>query len=308
MNSRDYYKFLKELKDKGATDLYFKTIKSNEEIFPINMKDLDSFGLDGIIFKFNLRKEIRNGLEQMHIKNKLKYFNQNPKHKKLELNVDIDPKKFYTPEELRKMFLKSNREGINLNMYNYLDITDEMEVTLYKYDYVVSLEDGRYFGEKALDNENGVRTCPCQASIETHLGVIDCNIYKKYIYAEKYKFIEKEIEFLLSNYFLKHIQFKVFKKNYFKLFEIINFSRKTLILNQDEVVSSVYFIKNGYVSISLSVTLSELIHLLEKLGGLLRVKMEKTPFEIRLINERYDDTEIYKKKSFKVSFLNVSLL
>jgi hypothetical protein len=78
-------------------------------------------------------------------------------------------------------------------------------------------------------------------------------------------------------------------------------------MKQEDQISCVYFIKNGSVSLSLTVTLTELIDLLDKIGRLLRIKIEKTPLELRFVNEQ-DIKELSVKKSFKVSFLNVSLL
>jgi hypothetical protein len=60
-------------------------------------------------------------------------------------------------DEEKKQFLKKNSSGINLNLYNYIDIKDERTVQMFEYNVFLTLYKGQYFGDYALDNSDGLR-------------------------------------------------------------------------------------------------------------------------------------------------------
>lgn len=118
---------------------------------------------------------------------------------------------------------------------------------------------------------------------------------------EKKKFLNKEIDFLVDNFFFKSFKPFFYKKRYFYDFVFHKFEKGKYLSKLNEKCENLYFIKEGEVELKIEISLLSLSILISEL-------LEKTGF-----TKDFDDYEdlpikriqkslekIHKKRLFKI--------
>ena len=136
---------------------------------------------------------------------------------------------------------------------------------------------------------------------DTHLGFLDQEVYKGYIYKEKMKYINKEIQFLHPNFFFKHIKVDIFRIRYFNYFTYHDYHKNKNIFSQGNLVDYIYFIKEGEIDISFDQTIITLNELVIKCSRLLG----KAVNECKNLTTEFKEysNELYKKRHIRVKLV-----
>jgi hypothetical protein len=149
-------------------------------------------------------------------------------------------------------------------------------VFIHDMEMILTLGNGKLFGDFALQNRNNIRTASILTSEDCYLGKIQQELYHDYISNEKHKTILKEIDFLSVNFFFKSIPIGVFKKKYFYDFVAIDLGKNNILYNEKDLAETIYFIKEGEIEIRI---VSNLLELSKKLEGLVESTKAVKNFE-----------------------------
>jgi CRP-like cAMP-binding protein len=167
-NGERYLFHLMDLRRNGQIDILSKTIETNQMIFPVNEEDFKIFKIEGLYLRYKIRTLIRQNLDKRSLRFQINSFTKglgldeylydisDLEEKVLDLKLLKRSNQTMEDEE-KKQFLKKNSSGINLNLYNYIDIKDERTVQMFEYNVFLTLYKGQYFGDYALDNSDGLR-------------------------------------------------------------------------------------------------------------------------------------------------------
>ena len=138
-------------------------------------------------------------------------------------------------------------------------------VICYIYESFLFLGPGLFFGDFALDSEHNKRNATIRAEEETILGWLKSVDYANMI-APKRK-IEKynEIMFLFKNFFFNHINSHTFERKYFHLFPPQEFYKDMVIFKSGNLPESLYFIKEGQISLEFKCSIFEIHFLIRQI-------------------------------------------
>ena len=272
MNSEEYYKLILNYRKNNENYLLEKTLNENKVIIPIDKNDI--FRLDRILLKIYLLS-----------KKSLKFYKNNPRfldeifeklgfnysdfgiqsyeelieqnnNKIKEENGNEEVLMEYNLEEAIKM-CRSNEEKVmeiinfeapdNLcKKYLFLIKTHELPVSYYRYIEKKLLNELDYFGEsnfgayidKTMTKTNNVE-----------LLYFKNDIYNEYELNKRIKYAGTQDLFLLNNFFMNSIPKSTFEKVYLKYFEYMKFFSNQTIIEENEPISHIYFVKSGNVKI-----------------------------------------------------------
>ena len=164
VNADDYFKILINYYNNGEKDLLERTIKENKEIYNVNQRDIHR--LEEISFKFKFRKIIFVKPSIIELENL--FFEYKIKAKDFEIDFDelnnvVGINRSNEEESLinhlarNKKISSFNTNNDNSN-YRYLENINEIKtVKIYEYEPFLTLNDGKYFGDFALETTNSVR-------------------------------------------------------------------------------------------------------------------------------------------------------
>ena len=162
-------------------------------------------------------------------------------------------------------------------------------ITCYVYESFLYLGPGLFFGDFALDSEHNRRNATIRAEENTILGWLKSVDYANMI-APKRK-IEKynEIMFLYKNFFFKHTNSHTFERKYFHLFPPHEINQGTILFNFGTIPKSLYFIKQGQISLEIKCSIFELHLYIRKIFE----SLLKNDFYKKIINK-------YKNKNYLI--------
>ena len=163
------------------------------------------------------------------------------------------------------------------------------DIICYVYESFLFLGPGLFFGDFALDSEQNRRNATIRAEEETILGWLKSVDYANMI-APKRK-IEKfnEVMFLYNNFFFKHINSHTFERKYFHLFPPQEFYKNLILFKSGTMPNSLYFIKEGQISLEFKLSIFEIHYLIKKI------------FEQLITNEYYKKIiSKYKNKFYLI--------
>lgn len=203
---------------------------------------------------------------------------------KNEINYSTEEKiSILLNKRFGKMLVENTTKIDNL-IHKHFDISKvnmEKEENMKKFDYFyrLSLDQGKYFGDFALEG-----ACERSATIVTGedsiLGSLESEVYKNYVKAEKLKVKQKEISFLTDNFFYKNVSKFKFEKKYFSNFEQVDYFKNKILysfdndfLNLEKIHevdqnskledNSIYFLLEGEVELSVNMSLFEINNFLK---------------------------------------------
>ena len=131
------------------------------------------------------------------------------------------------------------------------------KVNLFKYKNIIELGKGTFFGDTALDKLT-TRNATIQTTDDTHFCFLGNNHYSSYIKLEKERLTNKEINFIVDNFFLKDIPYKLFEQKVFANFYYHELTKREIICQENQTLEYLYFIKEGIIELSIKKNIPEL--------------------------------------------------
>ena len=272
MNMEEYYKLILNYRNNKEQFLLEKTLKENKVNIPIDINDV--YRLDKILLKIYLLskkglKFYKNNphfLDEIFEKLGFKYsdfkiqsYEESLEQKNKQIkedNYNNEELKEYNEDEALK-FCRLNEdkvfESINLQIsdslckkYSFLIRANELPISYYRYIEKKMLSDLDYFGDSYFG--------ACKEKIVAKTNNLELLYFKNDIYNEydlnmKLKFAGTQDQFLLNNFFLNSISKSTFEKVYLKYFEYIKYFAHQTIIEENEPISYIYFIKSGNVKL-----------------------------------------------------------
>ena len=262
INGEEYYKLIMNYRKNKEKYLLEKTLRENKVNIPIDIQDINK--LDKILLKIFLisKKSLTiykeneiNYLDIIFEKLGFKYNDFNILSYDDNFNVKKDIKK--NLEEAKKMSrLKEQRvlEYINgevpdflCKKYLFLIKTPEIPVTYYQYKKDNVLSEFDYFGDSTHSGIYGNRIKSITNNLE--LLIFSNDTYNEYLMNIKTKKSSSINQFLLNHFFLNSIYKQTFEKVYLKFFEYKKFRSNQIILEENEPLAHIYFVKSGNVKL-----------------------------------------------------------
>ena len=239
-----YFFYLMDLKNKNELFLMNLSIKENQKVYPILEKDINLIPYIYIQYNLNLILEDFevNFIDAVQICNLTL--------ESLGLNKDIEITKDYLSKN--KKLIVSHMPNISNKMYSkYIFLFDDIykkEIQYFYYKIFDILEPGDFFGDFDLDS-NIKRKDTILIKEDSDLAYFNYKLYGRHIFNEKQVILDKEINYLHSNFFFSKIQIKNFIKNYFDYFIMVKYNKNQIIFKENYPLDYIYFIKSGEVQL-----------------------------------------------------------
>ena len=262
----------------------------------------DIIKLYRVVFIKMLRENITNHFIQNN--RQLKDFFNNYKQKMQDFRlsehdlINLEEQKlkgvYGSTKEWEAYILKKVRPNIKESIF-FEDYEEQFKdktkknITCYVYESFLYLGPGLFFGDFALDSEHNRRNATIRAEEKTILGWLKSVDYANMI-APKRK-IEKynEIMFLYKNFFFKHTNSHTFERKYFHLFPPLEINQGTILFNFGDIPKSLFFVKQGQISLEIKCSIFELHLYIRKIFE----SLLKNDFYKRIINK-------YKNKNYLI--------
>ena len=272
MNMEEYYKLILNYRNNKEQFLLEKTLKENKVNIPIDINDV--YRLDKILLKIYLLtkkglKFYKNNphfLDEIFEKLGFKYsdfqiqsYEELLEQKNKEIKEDgynkEELKQYNEDEALKICRLNEDKvmESINFQIsdtlckkYSFLIRANELPVSYYRYVEKKMLSDFDYLGESYFGN---YKEKIVSKTDNLELLYFKNDIYNEYELNMKLKYAGAQDQFLLNNFFLNSIAKSTFEKVYLKYFEYIKFFANQTIIEENEPISYIYFIKSGNVKL-----------------------------------------------------------
>ena len=218
--------------------------------------------------KFVINREDFKNLNYIFLYIKLKdYFKNKEKGKDYEKSEIIkiikscfcDPQNIlenFTDEDninekiLKQEVFKISEDVINF-YYSMATNPEQCDIYLYKYHSVKTLKEGSSFGEPG-GNKRNLREYTVNTLEDCYFGYLEVKQYDAYLKLEKEQKIKDKSNFLLSNFFFGTINETTFSNRYLSLFLYEENSQGISLINQNDKIDYIYFIKDGSVELSCS--------------------------------------------------------
>ena len=296
----EYFLLLNELKKNNDMYLLEKTVTENNRIYPIENEDIPY--LEKIMLKIYLSKKIKRVnpkyLERKHAdvieaqedvdwsimteEEKLE------KYKKIDI-YNTNEAWNYTLQNEKKIFDSLNVIDVELmKRYNYLTkVKEEEMIVYYKCEFLNEIEENEYFG----NSEHKVyKNKVIALTNDLHIMCIKADLYNEYVRRLNSKVIGSQINFLLDNFYFHPLYKGFFEKYYFKYFELVEYKVKQIIVNENDPIRYVYFIKSGSVKLTSTRSIAENHLLIELIKNILLKSDKENTDNIKLdINNLYNN-------------------
>ena len=281
MNGEKYFRLLIDYKRNNDKFLLRKTLEENRINFPIDVNDVDI--LDKILLKIYLLsknniKSLKDNpffIEIIFQKMDLKFSDfgivsyQEVLDKKNELIMEENEKKKKEGknEEEKELIIFDIKEAYEIcsknekiileqikdivpkdlcNKYYFLISTSELPISYYRYREYKTLNTLDYFGE----NETKVYSNRVVANLDNvELLCFKNDIYNEFVSHIKSKYVGTQVDFLLDNFFFNSIYKVLFDRVYLKYFEYDKYIMNQAIIEENEPIKYLYFVKNGNIKL-----------------------------------------------------------
>ena len=240
----EYLSYLIDLKKNNEEYMFNLVIKENFKIYPILLKDFHLLPYIYLQYCLNLIIE-EFEIDFIEI---LKICNITLESLGLDKNIEIT--KDYLNENLKTIY--AHMPYISAKKYaKYIFLFDEIikkEIQYYYYQMFDTLETGDFFGDFDLDR-NTQRKTTVKVVEDASFAYFNYNLFGLHIFNEKQIIIDKEINYLHSNFFFSKIPYSNFSKKYFEHFIEVKFSKGSILFYEDSPLEYIYFIKTGEVNL-----------------------------------------------------------
>ena len=141
------------------------------------------------------------------------------------------------------------------------------KVNLFEYKNIIELGKGSFFGDTALDKLT-TRNATIKTTDDTHFCYLGNHHYNSYIRLEKQRLTNKEISFLVDNFFFKNIPYRVFEQRSFANFYYGERTKGEIICKENQPLEHLYFIKEGIIELTMKQNIPELYETVTSLSKL----------------------------------------
>ena len=302
MSGYEYFSFIMDLNNQKEEFLLNLNLSENLRQFDINKNDID---LLPVIYIKNIFQLIKSE-NRVHFNFEEELSNVNMTLKDLDLNHDTVKSLGYIESKIKEQLPFVS--PILLNKYKFIvDKKNKKKLKLLKYARVLVIGNNEFFGESAM-GENEKRNATIRVLEDSYLGYLSANLYKTNFFAEKKLAMKNKINFLNTKFFFNRITLKRFDKKYFNLFVYETYFRGTILFQESDPLSYVYFIEEGLVELSSVKTMLEIEIFLRGLVENFKLKGEKNnknDLNYKDLKSRTKDLEEYLNKTQKSKLLIV---
>ena len=266
-NGMEYFRHIYKLKIDNEIYLLNLILEQNRHIFDIKFEDLDNICnllLSNLIDDFFINPS------QFNFEDILKYCFKDKNY----FNLTIDNKQKKDPAYMSEVEYKIYRKLPKISKYiidNYKSLLfnkQKQKVKINKYHKFLELSDFDFFGDSAMDKTT-TRNATIKACIDTCLCYLDIKDYNKYLKDEKIKITQKEVRYLIDNFFFKHIIDNYFEKKFLAKFIYEEKVNGEKFFKEGTPIDYLYFIREGLVTLEMNKNLLDIYNLIMYLKEIL---------------------------------------
>ena len=263
----EYFRYIYKLKIDNEIYLLNLILDQNRHIFDVKFEDLDN--INNLLLS-NLIDDFFINPSQFNFEDILTYCFKDKNY--FHLTIDHEQKKdpAYMSEIEYKIYKKLPKisKYIIDNYKSFLFNKQKQKVKINKYHKFLELSDFDFFGDSAMDKTT-TRNATIKACVDTSLCYLDIKDYTKYLKDEKIKITQKEVRYLIDNFFFKNIIDNYFEKKFLAKFiyeEKVNGER---FFKEGTPVDYLYFIREGLVTLEMNNNLLDIYNLIMYLKEIL---------------------------------------
>ena len=221
--------------------------------------------------------------------------NENEKKEEGLINKGIVLKKYI----LNKFKLSIENKIVLMN-YNFLFNTFEeknlFDLTLFKYENFLYLNPGSFFGDMALESKIKKRNATIRSEEECFILSLSNDDYISFLFEDNKKLKSLDLLFLTSKFFFTDVSPVLFDRYYFSMFKSSDKIKGDIIYQQETEFSSVYFLKEGNVSLDINASIIDIHNLIKFYIDILEEKnyLNYSSKKIKAIKNNYlNDKEMF---------------
>ena len=168
------------------------------------------------------------------------------------------------------VLIESIREDTN-NFYDSFDVISEQNIKLKAYLYyeINQLFDGNIFGELALSDPNSRRSATVITKEDCYFGTLIKQVYDLSLRAAQEKLRLRNVLFFTRGPIFKGINNNVFLNKFFYTFKKITYQNGDILFKKGEERKYIIFVEKGELELSRNMTLNDITHIINLLGGIL---------------------------------------
>jgi len=263
---KEYLEYLSNLKNENEEYLCNKIINLNKSIMNLEsekIEDLLELLFNKRLYSFLISQPKKEEIDKFFKKHQNDILRFNIVYK-FDLEKEINIKNI---EQKNSNFL--NSEFIKLqDLLKYDNIEEKRNFTLINYESLLILQEGNFFGDHALEFNNLRSKRVIAFEEDTYLGVIEKNIYEKFIVQEKSKMYNNFMDFLSSCFFNKFLKKNYFNLDFFCNFTYEEYSRNEIIMRKNDNMEYVYFVYEGVAELTFKKSFFEIDDKIKQLFNL----------------------------------------
>ena len=302
-----YFQEIYELKKNNENFLLNLTLVKNKDVFkitPIEIEKVQIMILNKFIedyFGIGVGESDYYSIEQILNACKLdkNYF-----------EIEVDPRKrsdkIYMSLVKDIIFKKLPKYDKKMDKFRMLGTNRlKFPITLFKYKSFLQLKNNDFFGDSAMDKKT-VRNATIKTIDETHFCFLDNEHYNNFLKEEKNKISQREVKFLIANYFFNTVIESKFEKNYLNWFIYEEKQKDEFIIKENNPVDYLYFIKEGIVELSINKNVFEIENIIQYLTKL--CKNNNNNFNSFNVRNTHYENNIYDLKKHLQKNKKIKLL
>ena len=304
-----YFQEIYELKKNNENFLLNLTLDKNKDVFkimPIEIEKVQIMILNKFIedyFGIGVGESDYYSIEQILNACKLdkNYF-----------EIEVDPRKksdkIYMSLVKNIIFKKLPKYDKKMDKFRMLGTNRlKFPITLFKYKNFLQLKNNDFFGDSALDKKT-VRNATIKTIDETHFCFLDIDHYNNFLKEEKNKISQREVKFLIANYFFNTVIESKFEKNYLNWFIYEEKQKDEFIIKENSQVEYLYFIKEGKVELTINKNVFEIENIIQYLKKLYKNKENNINHHLFNIRNTHYENNIYDLKKYLQKNKKIKLL
>ena len=231
----------------------------------LNNRELKSFFEDNLMNFDDFDIDIRQLEKYLPSKNKLKNGVVNLVNEDENLSGDQDWENYI----LTKCNISYGESSYFEKYEKLLKNNKKLDIECYIFEFVNSIEKGKYFGEMPVEQDGSFikkkREYSIFAEEDTIIGTIKNEDFT-YIIAPKIKIERiKNINFINNNFFFKPINSYTFARNYFQYFLRHELYRENILFKSNSLPKSIFILQEGIITLNIQCTLIQLNDIIENL-------------------------------------------
>ena len=231
----------------------------------LNNRELKSFFEDNLMNFDDFDIDIRQLEKYLPSKNKLKNGVVNLVNEDENLSGDQDWENYI----LTKCNISYGESSYFEKYEKLLKNNKKLDIECYIFEFVNSIEKGKYFGEMPVEQDGSFikkkREYSIFAEEDTIIGTIKNEDFT-YIIAPKIKIERiKNINFINNNFFFKPINSYTFARNYFQYFLRHELYRENILFKSNSLPKSIFILQEGIITLNIQCTLIQINDIIENL-------------------------------------------